>query len=62
MSDYIILAIFIGYIFVGNGVLYMTRKETKLLDNGFQKILGIALFPIVMFMFCVGALFDPEYK
>lgn len=61
MSEYIILALFILYIFIGNGVLYMTRKETTLIDNGFQRTIGILIFPIIIIIFCIGALFDSEY-
>jgi len=61
MSEYIILVIFIAYIFIGNGILYMIRKETTLIDNGFQRIIGILLFPIIVIMWCISALFDDKY-
>ena len=60
-EEYIILWLFIVYIFIGNGILYMIRKETTLIDNGFQRSISVLLFPIILIMWCICALFDNEY-
>lgn len=50
------------YMFFGNAVLYAIKDINKSPKNCFYNIIGIALFPLILLVCGIMAMFDTDFK
>ncbi len=62
METFEIIFIMVFYAFIGHGVLYAIRDENRAPKNAFYKLIGIAGFPLILFIYSIVALFDTDFE